>query len=120
MAFGSELSHTAFSFGAGSFSLAGIHLEEILGVRLQVFQMDTVILGFRLVIIGISRFRGLGEIIGVRSISNNAAAARVGGPGDDRPGWSSTLDTRAVSNLNCLRFWSILWRSRGGNGQSRC
>ena len=120
MAFGSELSYAALGLSSGSFSLAGIHLEEVLGAGLQVFQMDTVILGFRLVIIGISRFRGLGEIIGVRSISNNAAAPGVGGPGDDRPSRAGTLDARTISDLNCLRFWSMLWCRCGVNGQSRC
>jgi hypothetical protein len=43
VAFGGELSDAAFRFGTGSYTLAGIHLEEILGVGLQVLQMDAVI-----------------------------------------------------------------------------
>jgi hypothetical protein len=42
LAFGGELSDAAFRFGTGSFTLAGIHLEEILGWA-QVLQMDAVI-----------------------------------------------------------------------------
>jgi hypothetical protein len=34
MALGSELSHAAFGFSAGSFSLPGIHLKKIFGIRL--------------------------------------------------------------------------------------
>jgi len=80
VAFGSELSHAAFSFSAGSFSLAGIHLEEILGVGLQVLQMDAVILGFCLLIVRVARLRGLIQIVGVGSVAYNAAASGVGGP----------------------------------------
>ena len=102
MAFGSELSHAAFSFGAGSFALAGIYQEEILGVRLQVLQMDAVILGFCLLIVRIGRFRRLAKIIGVSSIADNAAAAGVRGPGNDRPSRSGALNARAVSDFNRL------------------
>ena len=51
VAFGSELSHAALSFGASSFSLTGIHLEEVFGVRLQVLQMDAVILCLALIVV---------------------------------------------------------------------
>ena len=81
--------------------------------------MDAVILGFRLVIARIGRLCGLAQIIGVSSISNNAAAPGVGGPGDHSPSRAGTFDPRAVSNLNCLRFWFMLWRRRGGSSQCR-
>ena len=46
MAFGCELSH-AFSWASVPvLPLAGIHLEEVLGVGLQIFRMDAVILAF--------------------------------------------------------------------------
>ena len=48
---GGELRDAAFRLGAGPFALAGIDHEEILGVRLQVFQVDTVILGFGLLVV---------------------------------------------------------------------
>ena len=51
MALGGELRDAAFRFGTGSFALARINHIEILGVRLQVFQVDTVILGFGLLIV---------------------------------------------------------------------
>jgi len=120
VAFGSELSHTAFSFGAGSFSLAGIHLEEILGVRLQVLQMDAMILCLCLIVVRIRRFRGLAKIAGASAIMDDAAAASVRGPGDDRPGRSGAFDPWAVSNLDRLRLGRVLWRRRGGSSQGRC
>jgi len=120
VAFGSELSHAAFGFRTGSFALTGIYLEEVLGAGLQVLQMDAVILGFCLLIVRVARLRGLIQIVGVASVAYNAAASGVGGPGNDRPSRSGTLNTRAVSDLNRLCFWSLLWRRRGGNSQSCC
>jgi hypothetical protein len=54
---GGELRDAAFRL-AGSFTLAGIDHKEILGVRLQVFQVDPVILGFGLLVIRFSSFHG--------------------------------------------------------------
>jgi hypothetical protein len=59
VALGSELSHAALGIGAGSFTLAGIHLEEIFGVGLQILQVYTVILRFCLLIVRIRGFCGL-------------------------------------------------------------
>src|SRR6476469_5473666 len=73
VAFGGELSHAASSISAGSLPLAGIHLEEIFGVGLQVLQMDAVILRFCLLIVRVSGFGGLAQLIGVRSIMDDAA-----------------------------------------------
>jgi hypothetical protein len=56
VAFGSELSHAAFGFAACTFPLAGIHLKEILGVRLQVLKVDAMILRFGLIIVRIRDF----------------------------------------------------------------
>jgi len=120
MAPGSELSHAAFGFGASAFSLAGIHLEEIFGVRLKVLQVDPMVLRFCLIVVGISGFRGLAKTIGARSVTDNAATAGICRPGDDRPCRSGTLDPRAISNLNRLRLWRVFWRRRGGSSQSRC
>ena len=113
MAFGGELSHTAFGVSTGSFTLAGIHLEEILGVGFQALEMDAVILRFGLFVVRVCGFRGLVQIIGVRSIMDDAAATGVGGPGDDRPRRSGALDARPVSDLFCLRLRRPLWRRRG-------
>lgn len=70
MALGGELSHPALGLSPGSFSLAGVHLEEVFRAGLEIFQMVAVILGFRLVIVRIGRLCGLAQIIGVSSISN--------------------------------------------------
>ena len=120
MAFGSELSHAAFSFSAGSFSLAGIHLEEIFGVRLQVLQVDAMILRLCLVVVRIRGFRGLAQTAGAGSIMDDAATAGVRGPGDDRPCRSGTLNPWAISNFDRLRLGRVLWRGRGGSSQGRC
>jgi hypothetical protein len=120
VAFGGELTHAAFRVRAGSFSLAGIHLEEILGVGLQVLQMDAVILRFCLLIVRVSGFGGLAQLIGAGSIMDDAAASGISRPGDDRPGWSSALDARPVSDFYRLRFRCVLGRRRGGSSQSRC
>jgi hypothetical protein len=117
---GSELGHAAFGFSPGSFALTGIYLEEVLGVGLQVLQMDAVVLRFCLLIVRIGRLRGLAEIVCVRSIVDDAATPRVGGPGNDRPGWSSAFDAWTVSDFNCLRFGRLFWRCRGRSSQSRC
>jgi hypothetical protein len=116
---GCELSHAAFRVGAGTFSLAGIHLEEILGVGFQVLQVDAVILRFCLLIVRISGFRRLAQIVRVCSIVDNAAASGVSGPGNDSPGRSSAFNARTVSDFNCLRFGRLFWR-RGRSSQSRC
>lgn len=113
MAFGGELAYAALCLRAGSFSLAGIRLEEILGVGLQALEMDAVILRFCLLIIRVSGFRRLAQVVRVCSIVDNAAAPGVSGPGDDRPGRSRTLHTWAISDLNGLRFRLMLWRGRG-------
>lgn len=47
----------------------------MLGIRF--LKLDAMILGFRLVIIGMGRLHCLAQIVGVSSISNNAAAAGV-------------------------------------------
>ena len=120
MAFGSELSRAAFSFSAGSFSLAGIHLEEIFGVRLQVLQMDAMILRLGLVIVRVRGFRGLAQTAGARSIMDDAATTSVRSPSDDRPGRAGTLDSWAVSDFDCLRLGRVFWRRRGGSSQGRC
>ena len=120
MAFGGELAYAAFGFGAGSFSLAGIRLEEILGVWFQALEMDAVILRFCLLIVGISRFRCLAQVFRVCSIVDNAAAPGIRSPGDDRPSRSGAFDAWPVSDLYCLCFRLMLWCRRCKSGQSRC
>jgi len=117
---GGELRDAAFRLSTGPFALAGIDHKEILGVRLQVFQVDSVILGFGLLIISIGRLRRLAKIIGVSAIAHNGAAAGVRGPGDDRPGWAYALDARTVNDFHRRIFGRMLGCSRGGRGQGRC
>lgn len=113
MAFGGELTHAAFGVRAGSFSLAGIHLEEILGVGLQALQMDAMVLRFGLLIVRVSRFCPLAQVVRVSSIVDNAAAPSVCGPGNHRPGRSGALHARPISDFYCLRFRCLLWRGHG-------
>lgn len=82
--------------------------------------MDAVIVGFRSVIVCVTVFCGLAKIIRVSSVSDNAAAASIGSPGDDRPCWSYALNARAVSNFLPVRLRRLLWCRGGGRRQSRC
>src|SRR5690349_22176085 len=100
---GSELRNVALCFCAGTLTLAGVDHEEIFGVRLQVFQVDTMILRLGFFVVGIGGFRGLAEFVRVSAITDNGAAAGVCGPGDHGPGRSGALHARAVSDFQGLR-----------------
>ena len=106
---GGEIRDAAFRLGAGPFTLAGIDHEEILGVRLQVFQVDPVVLGFGLLVISIGRLRRLAEIVGVSAIADNGAAAGVCGPGYHRPCGAYALDAWTVDDFHCRSLWPDAW-----------
>src|SRR6266853_1045630 len=116
---GGELCDVAFCLCPGPFTLAGVDHEEILGVRLQVFQVDTMVLRLGLFVVGVGCLCGLVEFIRVSPITDNGATAGVRGPGNHGPGRSSTLHARTVSDFYCLRLWA-LGCCDGGSGQSRC